>query len=102
MNGTTTLRIHLDNTTETNGALRVIPKSHLEGVIRLTKEEQVKNEVSCTVERGGVMLMKPLILHASSRSTGKRNRRVIHLELCNKELPEELKWKERCEVEVKG
>ncbi|WP_299113749.1 phytanoyl-CoA dioxygenase family protein [uncultured Winogradskyella sp.] len=28
------MRIHLDNTTKDNGALKVMPKSHLKGIIR--------------------------------------------------------------------
>ncbi len=91
---TITLRIHLDDTDHTNGALRVIPKSHLLG-IRKTECLSVTEEEVCFVERGGIMLMKPLLMHASNRSTGQRNRRVIHLEICNKELPKSLKWKEK-------
>jgi ectoine hydroxylase-related dioxygenase (phytanoyl-CoA dioxygenase family) len=29
-----TVRIHLDDTDENNGALRVVPKSHLKGIYR--------------------------------------------------------------------
>ncbi|WP_162549742.1 phytanoyl-CoA dioxygenase family protein [Hymenobacter nivis] len=44
---------------------------------------------------GGAMLMKPLLLHASSRSTSDRPRRVIHLEFSAQELPAGLAWRER-------
>ena len=94
LNRTITVRIHLDETDNTNGALRVIPKSHTQGVIRTEVTKNLR-EVVCDVKRGGVMLMKPLTFHASRRSSGKRNRRVVHLELCDKELPSPLQWKER-------
>lgn len=79
-----TLRIHLDDTDGTNGALRVVVGSHLKGVIRTDDpafEELVSDAAECHVRRGGVMLMKPLTLHASRRTTqGNASRRVIHLE----------------------
>ncbi|MBS1598179.1 MAG: phytanoyl-CoA dioxygenase family protein [Bacteroidetes bacterium] len=91
-----TIRIHLDNTDENNGALRVIPKSHSKGIYRPeTIDWTVEKEISCNVSKGGVMLMKPLLLHSSSRTTNGRQRRVIHIELSNKELPTELSWSER-------
>lgn len=92
---TVTVRIHLDDTDGSNGALRVLPKSHLHGVVRMDGTLEVINEVTCEVQRGGVMLMKPLTLHASSRSVGNKNRRVLHLEFCDQELPEPLTWKEK-------
>jgi len=39
--------------------------------------------------------MKPLLLHSSSRTTNNNKRRVIHIEFCNQELHQELKWVER-------
>jgi hypothetical protein len=44
------------------------------------------------------MLMKPLLLHASSRSTSARPRRVVHLKFSAAELPEGLAWRERREM----
>lgn len=92
----TTMRIHLDDTDEYNGALRVVPESHLKGICRPeTIDWDTEKETSCCVKQGGVMLMKPLILHSSSRTTNKKRRRVIHIELSNIELPQELAWAER-------
>jgi len=93
---TTTVRIHLDDTDETNGALRIIPKSHKDGIVRVDTLPEQKEEYTCCVQAGGIMLMSPLLVHASSRSTGNK-RRVIHLEFCDMELPGELRWKERME-----
>lgn len=91
-----TIRIHLDDTNKENGALKVIPKSHLKGVYRPeTIDWNVEEEMACEVKSGGVMLMKPLILHSSSRTTNGQKRRVIHIEFSDVELPTELQWSER-------
>lgn len=90
-----TIRIHLDDTDERNGALRVIPKSHLKGVYRPeTIDWSKEREFTCKVSKGGVMLMRPLLLHASSRTTNDKKRRVVHIEFSNQSLPEPLHWSE--------
>ena len=90
-----TIRIHLDNTTEENGALKVIPKSHLKGVYRAeTIDWSVEVENICTVSKGGIMFMKPLLLHSSGRTTNNDPRRVIHIEFSRSPLPGDLKWAE--------
>ncbi|HEY8968086.1 MAG TPA: phytanoyl-CoA dioxygenase family protein [Puia sp.] len=89
-----TIRIHLDDTDEGNGALRVAPGSHLHGVVR-PELTNLSGEQVCKVGRGGVMIMKPLLLHASGRTVDARNRRVIHIEFSNRALPGGLEWGER-------
>ncbi|WP_190810980.1 phytanoyl-CoA dioxygenase family protein [Flagellimonas sp. S3867] len=92
---TITVRIHLDKTNKNNGALKVIPKSHSNGIIRYdSKDWNTENEFICEVEKGGAMLMKPLTLHASSRTTNGKKRRVIHLEFNKHSLTEPLNWLE--------
>ena len=92
---TITIRIHLDETDRNNGALKVIPKSHLKGIVRSdSKDWNLENEFICEVEKGGVMLMKPLTLHASNRTTNGKKRRVIHLEFNKHNLTEPLAWLE--------
>ncbi|MDO6433482.1 phytanoyl-CoA dioxygenase family protein [Flavitalea sp. BT771] len=86
-----TIRIHLDDTDENNGALRVIPGSHRHGVQR-SKGPGV--EEICTVNSGGIMIMRPLLQHASNRTTSGNRRRVIHIEFSNSSLPEGLAWAE--------
>lgn len=77
------LRVHLDASTAANGPLRVIPGSHREGVLT---DEQVfrlaheRKAIDCLVSRGGVMVMRPLLIHASSKVRGPEPRRVLHLE----------------------
>jgi len=91
-----TVRIHLDHTDENNGALKVVPNSHAKGVYRPRKIDwTVEEEVSGNVPKGGIMLMKPLLLHSSGRTTNNKQRRVIHIEFSNQELPTELNWAER-------
>lgn len=77
------LRIHLDDSTETNGPLRVIPGSHCSGLL---SEDMIREFLSnsrcveCLVRRGGVVAMSPLLLHASSKITSDKPRRVLHIE----------------------
>ena len=91
------LRLHLDESGPDNGPLRVIPGSHHEG--RLSSQEiaawQARVAVVCTVPRGGALLMRPLLLHASSACVVSKPRRVIHLEFAADELPHGLQWRDR-------
>jgi ectoine hydroxylase-related dioxygenase (phytanoyl-CoA dioxygenase family) len=91
-----TIRIHLDDTDENNGALKVIPASHLKKIYRPeTIDWTTEKETTCNVMTGGIMIMKPLLLHSSSRTTNNKKRRVIHIEFSNQELPNGLNWSER-------
>jgi ectoine hydroxylase-related dioxygenase (phytanoyl-CoA dioxygenase family) len=93
-----TVRLHLDNTTVQNGALKVVPGSHRKGIYRTgDKNWSSENEVICEVPAGGMMLMKPLLLHSSSRSTNNQQRRVIHIEFSRQTLPAPLRWSEMIE-----
>ncbi len=97
---TYTVRIHLDDTNENNVALKVIPGSHLKGIYRADDIDwSNESEHVCEVRKGGIMIMKPLLLHSSSRTTNNNKRRVIHIEFCNQELHEELKWAERINLQ---
>jgi hypothetical protein len=53
-----------------------------------------ETEITCNVPKGGVMVMRPLLLHASSRTTNKAKRLVIHIGFSNRQLPEPLQWSE--------
>jgi ectoine hydroxylase-related dioxygenase (phytanoyl-CoA dioxygenase family) len=94
-----TFRIHLDDTDENNGALKVVPGSHLKGIYRPeTIDWTIEKEAICNVGKGGVMFMKPLLLHASGRTTNNHKRRVIHIECSKNRLPDGMKWSEYKEV----
>lgn len=94
-----TLRIHLDNTTKDNGALKVITNSHSKGIFRVENLE-IENESICEVEKGGIMIMKPLLFHASNKTTNNQRRRVIHIEFSNQKLPSGLEWSEKIATEM--
>lgn len=83
-----TIRIHIDKTTKENGALKVLNKSHKKGIVR-TENIEIENETEtiCEIEKGGIMIMKPLIFHASNKTTNSERRRVIHIEFSNQKLP---------------
>ncbi len=91
-----TLRIHLDDCISDNGALRVIEGSHRRGIVPMSHwQPAVTDRVSlCEAQAGDIMLMKPLTLHSSRRTTNQRRRRVIHLEFFDSVLPNGLQWKE--------
>ena len=77
------VRVHLDDSTSENGPLRVIPGSHELGVLSdAGVRELVARERphECIVGRGGVLVMRPLLVHASSKSAAAAPRRVLHIE----------------------
>jgi Phytanoyl-CoA dioxygenase (PhyH) len=77
------LRLHLDDSTIRNGPLRVLPGTHHGGVLENEPIQRLAAEiepVDCIVPLGGVIAMKPLIVHASSKSQSPQPRRVLHIE----------------------
>ncbi|GAB2941067.1 phytanoyl-CoA dioxygenase family protein [Hymenobacter coalescens] len=99
LEGICTLRFHLDACDAHNGALRMVPRSHQHGVIHASTIPHFTSDATvCPVPAGGVMLMKPLTLHASHRSRDERPRRVIHLEFSPHQLPAGLRWREDAAV----
>jgi ectoine hydroxylase-related dioxygenase (phytanoyl-CoA dioxygenase family) len=77
------LRVHLDESTPENGPLRVIPGSHLNGVLSDDSVAEIaatNQHVECPVPRGGVIAMRPLLIHASSKAISNAPRRVLHIE----------------------
>lgn len=92
-----TIRLHLDDCDEENGALRVIPGSHRLGRLSAEAIERLRNEeavVVCCVNAGDALLMRPLLLHSSARSQSESHRRVFHIEYAAFDLPNGLEWHE--------
>jgi ectoine hydroxylase-related dioxygenase (phytanoyl-CoA dioxygenase family) len=90
-----TVRIHLDRTDESNGALKVIPGSHRDGKLTDIKIDQWKQTapgIACNCEPGGILLMRPLLLHTSAAAVVPSHRRVLHLEYASHPLPLGLAW----------
>ena len=77
------LRLALDDSTEANGPLRVLPGTQGMGVMTdeaiLELAKRIES-VSCPVGLGGVVAMRPLAVHASSKSASDAPRRVLHIE----------------------
>ncbi len=86
-----TVRIHLDDCSPQNGALRVMAGSHLLDA-KVLDWSVSKSETVCALPAGGLLLMRPLLFHASSKSEQPDRRRVVHLEYCAAPLPEPLEW----------
>jgi ectoine hydroxylase-related dioxygenase (phytanoyl-CoA dioxygenase family) len=95
--GMVAVRLHLDDSTASNGPLRILPGSHRFGWIQDELDDWKVRvaEVVCTVPCGGVVTMCPLTLHASARSETADHRRVIHIEFAADELPGGLDWNTR-------
>lgn len=89
------LRLHLDFCGPDDGPLKVVPGTHRAG--RLSDEEALRlrdetGEETCYANRGDIMAMRPLLLHASSKSRGGGKRRVLHFLFGPAELPFGLAW----------
>jgi ectoine hydroxylase-related dioxygenase (phytanoyl-CoA dioxygenase family) len=93
-----TVRLHLDDCDASNGALKVLPETHCHGKLGaadISKWTAKGEPVVCELSKGDALLMRPLILHASSPAENPRHRRVLHVEYASQELPNGLKWFDR-------
>lgn len=89
------VRLHLDPCGEGNGPLRVIPGSHRWGRIAEGEIPSIRegtHEHVCVLGIGDVLLMRPLLLHASSASRVTDHRRVVHLDFAAVQLPLGMGW----------
>ena len=91
------IRVHLDESHANNGPLRVLPGSHRFGWLdnEMDDWKQRVPEVVCQAPAGGVVAMRPLLIHASSASVEPTHRRVIHIEYAFEQLPSGLEWNQR-------
>jgi ectoine hydroxylase-related dioxygenase (phytanoyl-CoA dioxygenase family) len=89
-----TLRIHLDAMTMENGPLRVAPGSHAEGL------PSGRSETVLNCQAGDVLLMRPLLLHASGHTEPHAgHRRIVHLECAPiNRLDEAFEWQHFCPI----
>ena len=91
------LRLHIDDCSVDDGALKVVPGSHLGGRLQDPDKGRLRaelGEVLCPVDAGGGMAMRPLLLHASSKAVGTSRRRVLHFVFGPARLPDGLAWGE--------
>ena len=87
-----TLRWHLDDVTEENGPLKVLPGSHTDA--RSTAGGG-RAPVSILGRRGDALLMRPLLSHCSNKSSEEtsQHRRILHYEFAGvEELPDRYAW----------
>lgn len=87
-----TARIHLDEVTDENGPLKVVPGSHRSGKAMDLSDAPVR---VLHAGAGDVLLIRPLVAHCSNRSRPQtqRHRRILHLEFAAvPELPDGFEW----------
>lgn len=91
-----TIRLHLDDCHADNGPLRVLAGSHALGRLsrgRINAMRQTAPEQTLTAPLGSALMMRPLLLHASSPAKRPERRRVVHIEFARKDLlPLPLTW----------
>ncbi|HSQ24360.1 MAG TPA: phytanoyl-CoA dioxygenase family protein, partial [Pyrinomonadaceae bacterium] len=76
------LRIHLDASTSDNGPLEVFPDSHKAGILsepEIRRMLSTRTPQTCLIGRGGILAMRPLLLHSSTKAHCDEPRRVIHI-----------------------
>ena len=86
------LRVHLDDSTALNGPLRLLPATHTLGVLSDDAIHELTKQippVDCLVPQGGVLAMRPLIVHSSSKSQAEGARRVLHIEFASSAMTAE-------------
>lgn len=89
------VRVHIDPCPPESGALRVVPGSHQFRRLDSAHADRLRNEsgeVLVPVSRGGALVMRPLLLHGSSKATLPSPRRVLHYLFGPPMLPYGLAW----------
>ena len=95
LNKMATFRIHLDSANEENGCLRIVLGSHKLGILKQDQISEIVNKekvVPCVVNKGDTLIMRPHILHSSSKAIKPNHRRVIHIEFSSYKLPQNVRW----------
>lgn len=90
-----TFRVHLDDSDRDNGCLKVIPNSHTHGLLTTDEIRAItatEDSIYCEVKAGDVVLMRPHILHASSKCEVPTHRRIVHIEYSDYILTDGLEW----------
>ena len=91
------VRLHIDPCGDQDGPLRVVAGSHTLGRIDPSLASSIRSQFSetrCTADRGSALIMRPLLLHASSKATGSSLRRVLHFLFGPPVLPHGLEWQD--------
>lgn len=88
-----TLRLHLDHTPADHGALMVRPGSHRRGICTQAEIADLPPAVTLACGAGAVVVMRPLLWHASQPAARPGHRRVLHVEYAAADLPAPLCWR---------
>jgi ectoine hydroxylase-related dioxygenase (phytanoyl-CoA dioxygenase family) len=88
------VRLQLDDHAEETGPLEVVPGSHRLGRLKSAEvaERASGRKVACAPRRGGAVALRPLTIHASSKSKSPLPRRVLHFLFGPRHLPLGLRW----------
>jgi hypothetical protein len=90
-----TIRVHLDDVSETNAPLLIAPGSHRLGLVPEAEVASVVRRfgaLACLARAGDVWLYATLILHASERAAEPGHRRVLQIDFAAEDLPGGLEW----------
>lgn len=90
-----TLRWHLDPVCASDGPLKILPTTHCRGRLQqaaIHALAQTIDPIELTAERGDVVAMRPLLVHASGRRTSGGCRRIVHVEFAAGDPPRPLQW----------
>ena len=78
------VRFHLDDSTKENGSLRVLPKTHTLGILTDNELHDLAARIpatDCFIQAGGILVMRPLLVHSSSKAEADNiRRRILHIE----------------------
>lgn len=85
------VRVHLDPCGADDGALEVVPGSHRDD--RIDADPGGRVRATLAAAQGDALLMRPLVLHASRKATGRSLRRVLHFVFGPERLPHGLAWR---------
>jgi hypothetical protein len=87
------VRLQLDGNAADTGPLDVVPGTHRLG--RLAQADILgvasRGTTACVVERGGVVVLRPLIVHSSTKGRMPGHRRVLHF-VFGAPLPDGVDW----------
>ena len=89
------LRLHLDDCGPDDGPLRILPGTHRLGALSASSIAALAAErkpVTLTASKGDVLLLRPLLVHASSPARTPGHRRVLHIELARDDAAAPLRW----------
>lgn len=88
------VRLHLDPCGPEDGPLWVVPGTHRQGIVAPQAAVELRpHELPCPAQPGDALLMRPLLLHRSSKATGQSRRRVLQFVFGPRHPPHGVRWR---------